>query len=67
MPQSPLHKGARVILLHAPQRPVTINGGMPFNSWCDIKKWSLDSSEDERYNIDELREGLQELEDRVQQ
>lgn len=36
-PTSPLHKGARVKLLHAPIRPVTINGGAMCPSWYDIK------------------------------
>ena len=36
MPQSPVFKGARVKLLHAPFQPVTINGGMTMPSWYDI-------------------------------
>lgn len=37
LPQSPVHHGAKVKLLQAPLRPVSINGGMKFNSWYDIK------------------------------
>ena len=35
--QSPLYKGGRIKLLHAPFRAVTINGGMKCPSWYDIK------------------------------
>ena len=35
-PQSPAHQGARVKLLNAPVRKVTINGGYPSTSWYDI-------------------------------
>lgn len=45
LPQSPLHIGARVKLLHAPIRPVTINGGMKCPSWYDIKSLSANSSD----------------------
>lgn len=34
---SPVHIGARVRLLQAPKRPVTINGGNACNSWYDLK------------------------------
>ena len=34
---SPVYQGTRVLLLQAPDRPVTINGGMACNSWYDIK------------------------------
>ncbi len=34
---SPVFRGARVKLLHAPIRPVTINGGATCPSWYDIK------------------------------
>ena len=34
---SPVFKGARIKLLHAPIRPVTLNGGMKMASWYDIK------------------------------
>jgi phospholipase/carboxylesterase len=38
-PQSPAHQGAKVKLLQAPLRKVSINGGMKFNSWYDIKSF----------------------------
>ena len=41
LPQSPLHKGAKIKLLQAPNRPVTCNGGMKFNSWYDIKMFNF--------------------------
>ena len=34
---SPVYDGTRVLLLQAPFRPVTINGGLKANSWYDIK------------------------------
>ena len=34
---SPVFKGARIQLLHAPIKPVTINGGMSMPSWYDIR------------------------------
>lgn len=34
---SPVFQGARVKLLHAPIKPVTINGGATCPSWYDIK------------------------------
>lgn len=37
MPSSPLYSGARIRLLNAPMRKVTINGGMLCSSWYDIK------------------------------
>lgn len=37
LPESPVFRGARVKLLQAPIRPVTINGGMKMPSWYDIK------------------------------
>ena len=40
MDTSPVFKGARVKLLHAPIRPVTINSGMTMPSWYDIRELS---------------------------
>jgi predicted esterase len=37
---SPVFRGGRVKLLHAPIRPVTINDGVPCPSWYDIKSLS---------------------------
>lgn len=43
---SPVSKGARVKLLHAPIRPVTINGGMKMTSWYDIKHLAKHGNEE---------------------
>ena len=61
MPQSPVFKGGRVKLLHAPIRPVTINGGMTMPSWYDIREMSKSIPEEIRYNIDEVKESFQTL------
>ena len=45
MNESPLHLGARIKLLQAPSRSVTINGGMKFNSWYDIKVFNFNASD----------------------
>lgn len=42
-PKSPAYSGGRIRLLQAPLRPVTINGGIPFNSWYDIKAFNKTS------------------------
>lgn len=65
MPQSPLYHGARIRLLQAPQRKVTINGGMVSTSWYDMKTFdpsqfskpdrdlfSLEEMEDSRGIVD---------------
>jgi len=38
--------GARVVLPHAPLRPVTINGGMVMRAWYDIKAADFSRGED---------------------
>ena len=55
MPTSPVFKGARVKLLHAPIRPVTINSGMTMPSWYDIRELSKDIPEPARYSLDEVK------------
>ena len=45
-------------MLHAPFRPVTINGGIPFTSWYDIRDLSGVGKEEERFNFEEVRESL---------
>ncbi len=40
----------KVRLLTAPERPVTLNGGMPMNSWYDIFSLRGDSMK----SVDEL-------------
>lgn len=56
-PKSPLYNGARIRLLQAPYRPVTINNGIPFNSWYDIKSFNKVTGRDEdQYNMKEVKE-----------
>lgn len=43
LPQSPLFNGARIKLLHAPIRSVTLNGGAKMPSWYDIKSLNFDT------------------------
>jgi phospholipase/carboxylesterase len=47
----------RVVLPHAPRRPVTINGGMVMPAWYDIKAADFSRGED--------REGIRESEQQV--
>lgn len=49
LPASP---GVRFVFPHAPQRPVTINGGMRMRAWYDIKALERDGPED----VDGIRE-----------
>jgi phospholipase/carboxylesterase len=39
--------GVRFIFPHAPEQPVTINGGMVMRAWYDIKSFDLDNRADE--------------------
>lgn len=39
--------GARFLFPHAPQRPVTINGGMTMRAWYDVQSPDLTQMEDE--------------------
>lgn len=48
----------RVVLPHAPRRPVTINGGMVMRAWYDIKAADFSRGED--------REGIRESEQQLQ-
>lgn len=43
--ESPIKFGARIKLLQAPLRPVTINGGASFPSWYDIKSMNFTKGE----------------------
>lgn len=56
--ESPVYQGGRVKLLHAPFRPVTINQGLPYTSWYDIRSLSGEGEEKDRYNINEVNESL---------
>ena len=52
--------GVRVVLPHAPQRPVTINSGMVMPAWYDIRAADFSSGED-REGIRESQQQLQAL------
>ena len=56
---SPANFGARVKLLQAPFRPVTINGGAKFASWYDIKSLMFSGSEEKHFSIPEIKESLE--------
>ena len=43
----PGERAWRFIFPHAPQRPVTINGGMRMRAWYDILGWDRRAAEDE--------------------
>lgn len=51
--------GVRFVFPHAPEQPVTINGGMVMRSWYDIKSMDAESRADEH--------GVRESADKVQQ
>ncbi|NUZ12896.1 alpha/beta fold hydrolase [Pseudoalteromonas sp. McH1-7] len=40
--------GVKFIFPHAPEQPVTINGGMVMRAWYDIKSFDLDKRADEQ-------------------
>jgi phospholipase/carboxylesterase len=54
--------GVRVVLPHAPQRPVTINGGMNMPAWYDIRATDFQRGEDSTG----IRESEQQLRDLIQ-
>ena len=37
----------RFLFPHAPERPITVNGGIEMRGWYDIREWSLNRNEDE--------------------
>ena len=45
--QIPAALPVRFLFPHAPERPVTINGGMRMRAWYDIKTMDLDNRADE--------------------
>lgn len=57
LPQSPLNKGGRIKLLHAPIKPVTVNGGAEMPSWYDFKMFSFDDKidEDKRCSLSDVK------------
>lgn len=66
-PFSPVYKGARVKLIQAPSRKVTINGGAKFNSWYDIKDFSFTGKDEDKYSIKEINESLSIIEENIKQ
>lgn len=71
MPNSPLYSGARICLLQAPIRKVTVNGGAQCTSWYDIKtfdreKWMKQSDEDV-YSMEEIKDSQKILDRRVKE
>ena len=64
---SPINVGARVKLIQAPVRPVTINGGAPCTSWYDITSLDFKGVEKERYSLPQLNESLQILSQHVKE
>lgn len=54
----PENHGIRFIFPHAPERPVTINGGMVMRAWYDIKEMDLRKREDAD-GIEDSRELLE--------
>jgi phospholipase/carboxylesterase len=65
LPQSPAFKGARVNLLHAPQRKVTINGGALDNSWYDIRSLGATGSDQDRFNLEEVKDSMAIIDSKV--
>jgi phospholipase/carboxylesterase len=47
VPELNLHVPLRFVFPHAPQRPVTINGGMRMRAWYDILGWDPAATEDD--------------------
>lgn len=47
--------GARFVFPHAPQRPVTINGGVRMRAWYDIAGFDMTAREDEAGLLDATR------------
>ena len=54
--------GVRVVLPHAPRRPVTINGGMEMPAWYDIRATDFQQGQDSTG----IRESEQQLRDLIQ-
>jgi phospholipase/carboxylesterase len=52
--------GVRFVFPHAPEQPVTINGGMVMRSWYDIKSMDAQSRADEQ-GVRESAEKVQQL------
>jgi hypothetical protein len=53
--------------LHAPLRPVSVNGGSVCPSWYDIKNFSFKATDEEAFSIKEINESLSILDENVKQ
>jgi phospholipase/carboxylesterase len=63
--QSPVSHGGRIKLLNAPIRKVTINGGMQSTSWYDIYNLAPNGKNEERFNLEEVKDSLRIIESHV--
>jgi phospholipase/carboxylesterase len=60
----PADAGIRFIFPHAPERPVTVNGGMRMRAWYDIKTMDLTNRADET-GVRESADAVQQLLDKL--
>ena len=54
--------GVRFVFPHAPERPVTINGGMRMRAWYDIKSMDFDK----RADLNGVRESAEQVEQLIE-
>ena len=54
--------GVRFVFPHAPERPVTINGGMRMRAWYDIKSMDFDK----RADLTGVRESAEQVEQLIE-
>lgn len=60
----PANHGIRFLFPHAPERPVTVNGGMRMRAWYDIKTMDLTNRADE-VGVRESASAVQQLLDKL--
>lgn len=60
----PADAGIRFLFPHAPERPVTVNGGMRMRAWYDIKTMDLSNRADEA-GVHESAAAVQQLLDKL--
>ena len=60
----PADAGIRFLFPHAPERPVTVNGGMRMRAWYDIKTMDLTNRADEE-GVRESAAAVQQLLDKL--
>ncbi|KKO43897.1 carboxylesterase [Arsukibacterium ikkense] len=60
----PMDAGIRFLFPHAPERPVTVNGGMRMRAWYDIKTMDLSNRADEA-GVRESAVAVQQLLDKL--